>query len=189
MTTMSTLPARDSQQGLDPLVDAREDFLDFLERRLGDRDRAEDLLQAAFVRAAEHLTQLREHESITAWFYRILRNAVIDHWRMQERRSQKADALAYAFGQSAEPTADTEAAVCQCVARLVDTLKPEYAEALRNVDLAGVPVKDYAARSQITPNLAGVRLFRAREALRRQVVRCCGGCAEEGCNDCHCSGE
>ena len=47
-------------------------------------------------------------------------------------------------------------------------------------------VKDYAAEAGITSNNAAVRVFRAREALRKQVARSCGTCADHGCLDCTC---
>ena len=75
---------------------------------------------------------------------------------------------------------------CACVSRLAGTLKPEYAEALREIDVDGVPVKDYAATHGLTANNAGVRVFRARNALRAQVVASCGTCADHGCVDCSC---
>jgi hypothetical protein len=49
-----------------------------------------------------------------------------------------------------------------------------------------------APRPQIKPseglsaNNAGVRVFRARAALRSQVTRSCGSCATHGCLDCTC---
>jgi RNA polymerase sigma-70 factor (ECF subfamily) len=77
---------------------------------------------------------------------------------------------------------------CRCASSLLDTLKPDYAEALRRVDLGGASVKDWAEATGITANNASVRLHRAREALRRQVIRTCGTCAEHGCLDCSCGG-
>ena len=76
--------------------------------------------------------------------------------------------------------------VCKCVVALAETLKPEYAEAIRRVEVDGVSVKDYADQSGISSNNAGVRIFRAREALRKQVTRACGTCADHGCLDCTC---
>ncbi|HEY5282379.1 MAG TPA: sigma factor-like helix-turn-helix DNA-binding protein [Polyangia bacterium] len=76
--------------------------------------------------------------------------------------------------------------VCQCVAQLADTLKPEYADALRRIEVDGIAVKDYADTLGISASNAGVRIFRAREALRRQVARACGTCADHGCLDCTC---
>ncbi len=184
-TETAEAPASDPRV-LERLVAGHREFLRFLERQVGERETAEDILQSAFVRASQRTSQLRDEESVVAWFYRMLRNAVIDHWRAQGRSAAKLDALAHEFATAEAPSADTRDAVCRCVGELLDTLKPEYAEALRQVELEGVAVKDYAQAIGITPNNAGVRVFRAREALRRQVARSCGTCATHGCVDCCC---
>ncbi len=64
--------------------------------------------------------------------------------------------------------------------------KPEYAEAIRAVDIDDTPVKAFAEKAGLTTTNAGVRLFRAREALRKQVTASCGTCADHGCLDCSC---
>lgn len=73
-----------------------------------------------------------------------------------------------------------------CVTRLADTLKPEYRDALQRIEVEGVGVKDYALEAGISSSNAAVRVFRAREALRKQLARSCGTCAEHGCFDCTC---
>lgn len=169
------------------LVENRQAFLGFLERRVGSRDVAEEILQSAFARGIEHATEVRDEESATAWFYRLLRNAVIDHHRGRGRADRALDAFAAEVERAEAPEVETRAAVCQCVARLAETLKPEYAEALRRVEVEGVAVKDFATEAGISSNNAGVRVFRAREALRKQVMASCGACAEHGCVDCTCA--
>ena len=79
-----------------------------------------------------------------------------------------------------------EAVACACVMALVDTIKPEYGMALRRIDLDGLSVRAFASEAGITPGNAGVRLHRARGALRRQLARSCGTCLEHGCLDCGC---
>ena len=69
---------------------------------------------------------------------------------------------------------------------LAETLKPEYAAALQEIDVEGAAVKAFAEKHGISASNAGVRIYRAREALRKQVVRSCGTCAEHGCLDCTC---
>ena len=170
---------------LQVLVDNHRTFLRFLERRVGNRDTAEDLLQDAFGRAVEHLEDVRENESIVAWFYRVLRNAVIDHYRRSDAAHRAVEAFARDF-EEAVPPHDVHDAICACVSDLARTLKPEYAEALRRIDVEGVPVKVFAEQAGISAGNAGVRVFRAREALRKQVVASCGACAEHGCVDCRC---
>lgn len=167
------------------LVANHREFLGFLQSRVGSRALAEDILQDAFVKGIGKLAGLREDESAVAWFYRILRNAVIDHHRRHEVSDRRLAALAAELDLAA-PDPELRGAVCQCVARLADNLKPEYAEALRRIEVDGVAVKDYASEAGITRNNAAVRVFRAREALKQQVVRSCGTCAEHGCLDCTC---
>jgi RNA polymerase sigma-70 factor (ECF subfamily) len=162
-------------------------FLAFLERRVGSRDVAEDILQDAFVRGLDRRSTLRQGESAVAWFYRLLRNALVDHYR---HRSAEERALAHvaSTADAVEPGPDQalEQEVCNCVSTLLETLKPDYATAIRRVDLDGASVAAFATEVGITPNTAGVRLHRAREALRRQVARSCGTCATHGCFDCQC---
>lgn len=179
--------ARPDRDVVGTLVANHREFLAFLERRVGSREVAEDILQAAFARGIERLATLRDDESARAWFYRTLRNAVTDHWRRSGAASRGVGAFAREL-EGDEPDAETDREVCRCVARLADTLRPEYADALRRIEVEGVPVKDFAAEAGITPGNAAVRVFRAREALRKQVARSCGTCAEHGCLDCCCGG-
>jgi RNA polymerase sigma factor (sigma-70 family) len=168
------------------LLENRREFLNFLERRVGDPALAEDLLQEAFARGLDKLPGLEQHESLVAWFYRMLRNAVTDQYRRRAANARKLEAFAAEVREASTPEVEVHNAVCQCVKRLANTLKPEYSEALQRVELDGVAVKEYAAEAGITSNNAAVRVFRAREALRKQVARSCGSCAEHGCLDCTC---
>lgn len=167
------------------LVENHRAFLAFLDRRVGDRALAEDILQDAFVRSIDKAATVRSRESVVPWFYQMLRNAVVDH---QRKRGTSARALA-ALSQELEtvdPGTEAHAAVCRCVTELARTLKPEYADALRRIEIDGVAVKDYADEIGISRSNAGVRVFRARDALRKQVQRACGTCATHGCVDCTC---
>jgi RNA polymerase sigma factor (sigma-70 family) len=168
------------------LVENHRAFLAFLEKRVGRRDLAEDLLQEAFARGLKKLPPLGTEESSIAWFYRVLRNAVIDHHRRGGANERVLSRLAIEFEDHIEPDLDTKNAICRCVALLADTLKPEYAMALRRVEVDGVSLQDFAGETGITPNNAGVRVFRARESLRKRVARSCGTCADHGCLDCTC---
>lgn len=167
------------------IAENRRAFLSFLERRVGHRELAEDVLQDAFARSLDRLP-LASDESTVAWFYRVLRNAVIDHYRRRGASDRALAALGRQLEEEWQPGLDDRDAVCRCVSRLSETLKPEYALALRRVEVDGLSVQDYAAEAGITANNAGVRLFRARQTLRKRVVRWCGSCAERGCIDCSC---
>ena len=171
------------------LLDNHARFLGFLERRVGSRDEAEDILQEAFVRSIDRADSLRSSESATAWFYRVLRNALIDRHRREGTRARALGLLAAEARDDADgPDEELDAVACACITSLVDTLKPEYGAALRRVDVDGLSVRGFAEEAGITPSNAGVRLHRAREALRRQLARSCGTCLSHGCLDCSCGG-
>ena len=163
-------------------------FLGFLERRVGSRDVADDILQEAFVRSLDRVESIRNTDSAVAWFYRVLRNALTDHFRRQETRDRALSQVSAEAEENNEGDTELETVVCACVMEMVDTLKPEYAAAVRRVDLDGMSVRSYAEESGISPGNAGVRLHRAREALRRQLARVCGTCVDHGCFDCQCKG-
>ncbi len=168
------------------LVDNHREFLRFLERRLGRRDLAEDILQEAFARGLTKLESLRDGEAVVPWFYRTLRNATVDYYR----RTKSADRALAQFAEEIEtveePSEMMRGEVCRCVVRLANTLKPEYADALRRIEVDGVSVTSFAEEQGISKSNAAVRVFRAREALRRQVAVSCGTCAEHGCISCTC---
>ena len=166
------------------LVANHRDFLAFVEKRVGNRALAEEILQDAFVRSIDKLDTVRD--TAIGWFYRVLRNAIIDHHRRSAAAQRRNDAYARDDELAAGDDEELQRVVCACVAQLAGTLKPEYAAALKRVEVDGVSVKDYADEAGISANNAGVRVFRAREALRKQVARSCGTCATHGCVDCTC---
>lgn len=167
------------------LVDSHNRFLNFLERRVGSRSEAEDILQGAFVRGPEKAATIRDDDSVVAWFFRVLHNAVTDHHRRRAARERLGDRLALEESESTE-SPEIHQAVCRCVSGLLGTLKPEYGSLLERVELEEQSVVDAARDLGITANNAAVRLHRARQALRRRVIQACGACAEHGCLDCHC---
>jgi RNA polymerase sigma factor (sigma-70 family) len=178
-------PAQDTTPEVAAIfVENHRDFLAFLERRVGSKAIAEDILQEAFVRGMGKL-RVDEPESVVGWFYRTLKNAAVDYHRRHKTASKALEGFA-AETDKVQADPELRSAVCQCVKRLADTLKAAYAEALKRIEVDGVSVKDYADEAGISASNAAVRVFRAREALRGQVVRSCGTCAEHGCLDCTC---
>jgi RNA polymerase sigma-70 factor (ECF subfamily) len=175
-----------TENTFDSLLGLRRRFLIFLERRVDDRALAEDILQGAYLRALEAKGKLREDESAVAWFYRILRNAVIDHYR--RRRTEGSALERWALELERSPSAEPmlQETTCQCIAGALEVIAPAYADLLRDVDLGEKTLASYASAQGITPGNAAVRAHRARAALRRQLIRCCGTCAEHGCIECTC---
>ena len=162
-------------------------FLRFLEKRVGSCEDAEEILQSAFVRSLDKGDEIRERESSVAWFYRLLRNAVIDHYRRKAANQRKLEGFAQQLSEAVETADfDTERVICECIQELIPELKSEYAELISRVDLQGNDISSAADALGITAGNARVRLHRARAALRLEVERTCRTCASHGCIDCTC---
>jgi RNA polymerase sigma factor (sigma-70 family) len=168
------------------LLDNHRAFLQYLERRVGNRALAEDLLQDAFAKVVARPDQAPDGEAVIPWFYRSLRNAAIDQFRRRAVADRAFEAFAHELEIQESPGPELESEICACVTRLATTLKPEYAEVLQAIEVGGTTVKAFAAQKGLSPNNAAVRVFRAREALKKRVIESCGTCAEHGCMNCSC---
>src|SRR5438105_14246597 len=89
---VSPAQAVPAQPVLDALLANHREFLRYVERRVGDRALAEEIVQDAFVRSLDHAQEIRE--SVVGWFYRVLRNAVMDRQRRQSVVNRRLDEFA-----------------------------------------------------------------------------------------------
>jgi RNA polymerase sigma factor (sigma-70 family) len=168
------------------LVENHRRFQAFLQPRVRSIEDAEEILQAAFMRAAEKRDSIRDEERVVAWFYRLLRNAMIDYYRRKSSEQKAFEKLSQLSIEETASEPELERIVCQCIYDLIPTLKPEYADVLKQVDVLGFSVPDAAIALGISANNAHVRLHRARSALHERLVQTCGTCTTHGCLDCTC---
>lgn len=177
---------------IDPAVEAaltenHRAFLRFLARRLGTEQEAEDVLQDFYLKALSKAHGIRRSESVVTWLYRTLSSTLADHYRVRERRTRYEAAYAREQpGQAESPDADLHTLVCQCLYKLLPTLRAEYAEVLWRIDLIGEPRRSAARALGLTMNNLTVRLHRARQALKSALLRSCETCPEHGFFDCAC---
>ena len=169
------------------LVNNHGDFLRFLTRRLRSADDAEEVLQQFYLRAIRNASSVRNGERVVAWLYRVLRSTLVDHYRREAAR--RSNVTAFAQFQSLRDDAtepDREGEICPCLYEVLPTLKPEYYDVLRRIDLAGESRSKVAETSGLTLNNLTVRLHRARQALKRALLSRCGTCTDVGFMDCEC---
>jgi RNA polymerase sigma-70 factor (ECF subfamily) len=166
---------------LEILLENHRAFLAYLTKKVGDRELAEDILQDAFAKLVDRPGLAPGDEGLVPWFYRMIRNAAIDQFRRRGAAARAAEAFSREVEGRSEPDSEFVNEICACVSRLASTLKPEYAEALDAIDARGTAIKTFAAEHGLSAGNAGVRVFRARAALKRRVTESCGTCADHGC--------
>jgi RNA polymerase sigma-70 factor (ECF subfamily) len=168
------------------LVATSREFSSFLESEVGSRAVSNEILQDAFGRGSHDIGALSWRESAVSWFYRLLRNAVIDQPRSQGSSEPKFNAFRTQVEQQLEPSVALAGAIRRYVGEVSEILEPEYAAALRSVELGGMSIDGFAEATGISQRLAGVRVSDARAALRRRVVSSSGICLVHGRWNCTC---
>ncbi|TXD36997.1 sigma-70 family RNA polymerase sigma factor [Lujinxingia vulgaris] len=179
MTTPTSNAALEST-----LLEHREQLLGFVRSRVSDAQMAEDILHDSLMKAMGSFDQLDDEDKVVAWFYQILRNAIID--RQRRKKTQEKYVGQYAREAEIRETPEERANVCQCFRKLIPTLKDEYQEMIETMELGEAETEELAAQLGITPNNLNVRRHRARKQLKGRIEETCGACAARGCLDCTC---
>lgn len=157
----------------------RGQLLAMVRRRGGSSIEAEEVLQAALLRALERAEQVRDPAHAEAWVGRVVRNVLIDELRKHHAPVLPTDDIAL------EPI-EQDGFDCRCVLVQAEQLKPEYSTILRRVVVDGVSVTQVASELGLTPNNAMVRLHRARTALKQRLASHCGTTTVQACSECGC---
>ena len=170
------------------LVEGRQHILRFLLRRLGDADAAEDVLQTFMLRAIDRSEQLRDVRAVRGWLSQILASSIADYGRKVARQRQREMVMAPTDLDSFQDGFDDELdeAICNCLYKLLPTLRPDYAEVIWRVDLQEQPREAVAKDLGITLNNLTVRLHRGRQALKTRLEQMCLTCPVHGFLDCDC---
>ena len=168
------------------LVSNHKKFLGFVERRIGNREIAEEIIQNAFVKTIEKGCHIQDGEGAVTWFYRLLRNAMIDYFRRANVETNAWTKMGDQDSDHVEIDQELQEAICACINDLIPTIKDDYSILIEKIDLEGESIAKVSKELNMTANNTMVKLHRARQALKRQLERSCGTCATHGCLDCGC---
>lgn len=154
----------------------------YLLRCLQDEEDAADLAQETFVRVYQHREEFDPRQGFSTWLYAIATNLVKDRYRHRARHPQVSldaeneatggglrDTLPASLPTPGEDCLTTERAVAvrRAVAQLPDELRLPLVLAEWE-DQSGA---ETAALLHLSPKTVEMRLYRARQLLREQLLR------------------
>lgn len=129
------------------------------------RPEAEDLVQETFARAWRSIHQLRDEKAAKGWLFTTLRR---EHARQFERLRPVYEDTD--LDNVADPRHDFDDRIEAHALRIALTQLPvDYREPLLLQVLGGFSGEEIATMLGLTANAVAVRLFRARQVLRRQL--------------------
>ena len=127
------------------------------------RDRVDDLVQEALLRALANIQSFKAGTNMTAWLFTILRNNFRNEYRKSRR--EVADANDYFVGtMTSQPDQEAHLQLDELRAALAQ-LPPEQREAVVLVGAAGLSYEEAAAVCRCAVGTVKSRAFRARARL------------------------
>ncbi len=132
-----------------------------------DHGRAEDLVQEVFLRAWQHLTQLRQPHSARSWLIAILRR---EHLRWLDKQGN-GHAEQAPLGDQAAPYSAEEALQQYQLRQAILQLPPGYLEPMLMQVLGGYSIHEIAQALALSESAVQSRLYRARNQLSMQLRR------------------
>ncbi|MFO0982256.1 MAG: sigma-70 family RNA polymerase sigma factor [Planctomycetota bacterium] len=139
-------------------------LLKFARRIAGDPALAQDVVQDTFIRLVREASNLRSHESLSTWLYRVCRNLCVDavkkESRMRRRHAEAALPETY-LGERAEVESIEERLL---VSKKLSELPPKEREVLY---LKIVEGKSYKEISDVTGNSVGHVGYLIHHGLKR----------------------
>jgi RNA polymerase sigma-70 factor, ECF subfamily len=151
-------------------------LLRYLQRSVGDRATAEDLLQETLLRATRGLEAFQERASLKTWIYSIATRVAADYLRHPDRRVRIVDIVDADEPASREESADERLIVNEmnaCVRDVIDSLPADYRSALAMHTLEEMTAAEVAENSGCTVATAKIRIHRGRNRLRDALQRSC----------------
>ncbi len=179
MTSPNQLPA--------PIIENQRRLLEFLKTFVTNEALPPAILRSAYKKGYEKAGEIKERETMMAWFFRMIRNGAIDQYAAageEKSHLERLVARSYVVGKGAD--ASLERALYNCVNGLLETLKPDNADMIRKIELEGKKLEDVAAEEKMAVANAATSLHRAREALKKKILQTCGACPTHASMDCAC---
>jgi RNA polymerase sigma-70 factor (ECF subfamily) len=143
----------------------QEPILNYLYRMVGNRQRAEELAQDAFVKAYRALDRLPDDANHRAWLYRIATNCAYDYLR-RRRLIKWLPLLDNDRPDGAERTPEGLVADRDAVQAALEQLTPEYRVPLILYSVEGYSTEQIATMLDLSRSAVKTRLFRARKRFR-----------------------
>ncbi len=151
-------------------------LLRYLERYVGDRALAEDLLQETLIRIARGLPGFAGRASLKTWAFSIATRVAADHFRQPANRLHIVEIDESAELSDGGHTADELLVIDQmtaCVRQVLDSLPEDYRAALVLADLESLTAGQVAEICGCSLPTAKIRIHRARVRLKKALQQEC----------------
>jgi RNA polymerase sigma-70 factor (ECF subfamily) len=160
----------------------RERLLNFVDRMIHDRDRAEDLVQEAFLRVFRHLGRYDPARKFSTWIYTIAsnlaknelrnrgRNPIVLYQALRTRDEEEPRPLQFADARTRPDDLFAGRHLRELVDATVATLAPHHRQVFVLRELEGRSYEEIAAIVGVNLGTVKSRLNRARQSFAERIA-------------------
>lgn len=148
----------------------------YLERLVGNRAAADDLLQDTLLKIARGLPEFEGRSSVKTWAFTIATRVATDHFRRPQNKAQMVEVDETGPTHVADAEIDQRLVIDEmnsCVREVIDSLPEDYRTALVLHDLEGQTAAQVAEIAGCSLATAKIRIHRARRRLKEALDQEC----------------
>ncbi len=154
--------------------DIWKDFHDrlsaFVEKRIFDREMAEDCVQEIFIKIYGGLSTLRDNRKLESWIFQIARNTIVDH----NRQITKYATLPI---NNQDPKFEIDdnrnKEIAKSIVPFIKQLPLKYSNSLMQYEIEGLSQKEISEKENISLSGTKSRIQRGRLKLLDSLNECC----------------
>jgi len=139
---------------------------------LGDRADSEDVVQEVFMRLWQKRNHLVQINNIEAWSMTMTRNLTLDKIKTRKLEFKDLNNAENTFEIAAGPDQLVERSeIMAGIKKLIDSLSEKQKQVILLRDIEGYTYQEISEIIGIDKNLVKVTLFRARENIRKKILK------------------
>jgi len=150
--------------------DFHDRLLAFVEKRIFDREMAEDCVQEIFIKIYNGLPSLRDNGKLESWIFQIARNTIVDHNR--QRMKYKTVPI-----NNQEPEFEIDdnrnEEIAKSIVPFIKQLPLKYSNSLMQYEIEGLSQKEISENENISLSGTKSRIQRGRLKLLDVFNECC----------------
>ena len=153
------------------------DLRRYIQSKVGNTHDAEDILQEVFIKIYKNLDALHEKAALKSWIFTITKNSIIDFYKKRKDVLVSNDNLSDIADEVHIEDVDIEenmnSEISECLKQMIFDIPEKYKAVYELYEKKNMKHKEIVEELDISLSTSKVRLMRAKELFKKNLVECC----------------
>ena len=144
----------------------------YIKSKVGNTHDAEDILQEVFIKIFRNIDKLEKKEAIKSWLYKITKNTIIDYYKKKKEVVLAPEKMLNIEDEDfTEDNMNEE--LSNCLKKMIFDLPDKYRQVYDLYENQNMKHKEIGEKLDISLSASKVRLKRAKEHFKKNLIECC----------------